>query len=917
MPVSHYISVNIDGKPCEIGKPQDLGLRYTYTLEDPENFENKGGGFALNLQLPATPLNSRIFNAFESPNVVDMTGTDFYRNYRRCTINVNGVDLLTGSALLQSGSHTRIPGMYVVDGYNQNSDWILRGRDLTLWDCVNPASHTFDVATIEASWNDFDSDENHDYVYAPVRYRQPFQFKDPITGQQKGSDDRVSIYMLRPSISIYWMLVRGFRLLGMRLSSQFMETSPYFRRLVMPWTWGDFYDIESQLTEGIKFKVCGLLTSLGIPPSTDPLPGSFFTGPVAETAPWTAWTTEFASGTQYIFSRFSGLDGGWAYFQMTNTNPPFGFDNFTLYSFDETTGTMKYTFNPPPQLIPYIGAVSSLTFGLSLYVAIKTIGGAHCDLQLEIKKNGVFVSANSILPSGAVTGEYPVGGVMSLYPNVKNTVTPTAYNFTVDNVAVGDVLEFRLQHVQGGGAAATLQIMQAGYLNGDPTVLGANPWQYDPTTQRWINVSSSSTDASWQAMFSTLQMTGLQIQLGNAVNLKQYDKFRSYKFLDLLRGLIDMFNWSIQTNPISNTVTIEPTHDYVLPDGTQMPGYFKPQRLDWTNKQDVGKENILQLFSEGVRQYDFSFKGDGADGGLNIFAGRNKGIYLNNKVISPLNNSNSDNGIVSAIPGASRYLLPNRFQIGVQTNTNRFFSAVMHYKHASWNNIWELNGGLPADNITPQLICIIPENINDSSASAIKETFEPKIACYAGKQAINAVGGWRWIGDPAAPYVDGGVPNAIGFQLPYMFAVDYTGYVGTAPGTMAPILSYSDQNINGVVKPGLMKTYFLKRLAIRQGGKLYKAWMRLTLGDIIDWEHRNSIIIDGAIYHLIRIENFNPLSDDSCVCTLWKEEYPTTGDLSNCFPSSTSILTSPLSLPQFDLKYAKMLLFQSDLPQVL
>ena len=328
--------------------------------------------------------------------------------------------------------------------------------------------------------------------------------------------------------------------------------------------------------------------------------------------------------------------------------------------------------------------------------------------------------------------------------------------------------------------------------------------------------------------------------------------------------------------------------------------------------------------------------GDGSDGGQNIYAARYKAIYLNNKLINPVNNTNTENGITSAIPGASRYMFPERFKKGARQLTNNFFSATLHYKHTKWNNINQLLGGTP---FTPQLIVIIPENINDSSASAITQTFEPKIAFYSGQQPQGAVGGWRWQGDPIGRGYDAagiGIPTyndpsdvivnaagtqplsvsrSIGFELPYMFSVDYTGWVGTAPGTLAPVLSYSDQLINGVVKAGLMKTFFLKRLAKIRNGRQYVTYMRLGLGDVIDWEHRNSIIIDGAIYHLIVVTDYNPVSDDSASCTFWMAANPDATDVANCYPSPTSILTNPSSLPQFDLKYAPLLLFQTDLPQ--
>jgi hypothetical protein len=113
-----------------------------------------------------------------------------------------------------------------------------------------------------------------------------------------------------------------------------------------------------------------------------------------------------------------------------------------------------------------------------------------------------------------------------------------------------------------------------------------------------------------------------------------------------------------------------------------------------------------------------------------------------------------------------------------------------------------------------------------------------------------------------------------------------------------------------------MKSFFLKRLATMRNGKMYKPWMRLQLGDVINWEHRNAIIINGDVYNLINIDNYKPLTDDSCECTFWKVTNPTQADVDNSFPSSSSILTSPTILAQYDLKYAQLLLFMTDMPEI-
>lgn len=905
MPSTHNLQIKIDKQELEIGELANTGISMSYTLEDPEHFEQKKASMVLGMTVPATPVNDRIFNTFHNPAVEDLTADLVYSKPRSCSVIVNGIDLLTGRALLEQASHFRMPGGYTFSSYGQNGDWSIDAKDVTIWDCLSDTPHTFDVATIEDSWTLFDSDEDHDFSYVPVRYRQPFG----------ANDDEVNIYHLRPSLSIYWLLTRFFRLLGYRIDSQFMNTENYFRRMVMPWTHGDFFDLNSQLLEAVLFKAAGPIgasPTLGFPAPIGIAEWIFFSGLALNPHPaldidntgWQPWNNGIGLGhtdapslaAGYIKSLVEHDSGGNIFYQnfrLNNTNTPNGFDNFSLYSFDEATGIMYYTFQPPAELEAYIGGSLGINFAMNLICkTFCSSGGSYTRIKIEWAINGGASTLEEILELTCGAGD--IKGSL-LYP--------TVHNFSIPGVAIGDVISMRLKYESDDIEDDNIILLSSCYVNVNPSATGANPWAYDFTTQKWKNLTYNASTTQWQPAFSSLQAVSLSIDLGDSVDFKLFDKFRSYKALDLLRGTIDAFNLSLQTDPINKVVTIEPTHDYVLPDGTVMPGYFKPERLDWTGKQDVNKENILQLFSDSERQYDFAFKGDGSDGGQNIYAARNKAIYLNNKVINPRNDTNLENGILSGIPGASRYMFPERFKQGTRQMTNRFFSATMHYNHTAWKGLSDPS--YPA----PQLITIIPENINDSSASAVTQTFEPKIAFYKGNYGIDPAvyGGWKWIGDPADPYTGATVTS---FNLPLMFSVFY-GYNGETE----PVLSYGDQMINGNVVAGLMKSYFLKRMATMRAGKLYKAWMNLNLGDMIDLEHRNTIIIDGTLYHLIGIENYNPLSDSSALCTLWKATDPDQRDIDSCFPSADSLGGATI-LTQFDLKYGKLLLFNTDIPQV-
>jgi len=984
MPVTHNIQILIDNQLCDLGDMSQDGFHYTYALENPENFQEKQGSYVLGVDLPTTPTNDAIFNTFYDPNVMDMSGSNVLTNYRSCSVRIDGIELVRGTAILIKATRTRVPGKYSIDILAQNGDWVILAQDLTLWDCLNTESHTFDVATVEDSWTSFDSDEFHDFVYAPVRYRQPFDGTALVDSSGNSLnlsvDNALDIYHLRPSISIYWLLVRGFRQLGYSINSVFLNNPGYFRRLVMPWTWGDFYDLNDQLEQGLCFTAAGEITTAPPPPSgsvgsSGVIP--FWTGVTcwegsligsAGGSSWWGFALDgftasafnsadgpcsFSNGVPgkgivgctanginetggvYVVSGDGTSPGGNDHFVMDINYPPYGSDTFLQYSFDNTTGTMIYRFNPPPLLASLMANVSA-TFTFSLYFNINgTDNAAVLGLELtQLPASGgpTSITCLSLVDNGGSlngTNSYPAG------MDERYCLTPTVVNFTVQGISPGEQLNFRLRCLAdtaglGGAGGYKFGVFSGGYLNSNASVLGIPSYHFNPVTERY---DFSQTNSIWFPVNSTLKMNDFLLQLGGSVNFQDYDNFRSYRFLDLLGGVIDSYNLTVQTNSIERIVTIEPMTDYVLQVGgllNSFQGYFWDKQLDWTHKRDINKEEDIENYRDPDRQFDFQLQQDGSDGGQNIFAARYKGIYLNNVKatmfnVNSVNSTNNQNGMIAAIPGASRYMFPPRFPRGSVQHNNHFFSATMHYQHTPWATITSILSGGTDKPVSPQLICIFPENINGSSADAITATFTPKIAFYSGQQNINAVGGWRWVGDPNAggnnvpSYNDAGTGavsgvSAIGFQLPYMFAVDYTGTVGTAPGDFTAVLTMCDQNINGSIVPGLMKTFFLKRLAIMRNGQLCKRWMQLKLEDIIDWEHRYTIIIDGSLYYLIGIDNFNALSDESCQCTFWKVDNPNADDLANIYPSATSVLTSPSILAQFDLKYAQLLIFYNDMP---
>lgn len=350
---------------------------------------------------------------------------------------------------------------------------------------------------------------------------------------------------------------------------------------------------------------------------------------------------------------------------------------------------------------------------------------------------------------------------------------------------------------------------------------------------------------------------------GSTIDLKNnYPKFKNFKWLDLLRGEIDFFDLLIQTDPIRKEVYIEPAHTYDI-NGTPYSGYYDRKQLDWSQKVDISKECELELFSDYERELGFKFKDDGSDGGLKKVQDRNQTTI-----------------------GQAKYVLPERYKSEKKEQENRFFSAVMHYEHKKFQFI---------TGTSPQLIAIIPENIANTSSSESENTYNPKRVWYKGN--VTGYGGWKF--------------NGINYStLPFMFAVNYK-----PGGENDPVLSYADQLIGGIIAKGLMKKFFLQRMAILRNGRRYvPIFVMLNNYDIGNFLHRESIIIENIEYLLTSIKEYNPVEqDESTACNMWMFMPVSTRDADNSYPSIASVQSGGTS-NSFDVKYWSHLLLTSDIP---
>lgn len=386
-----------------------------------------------------------------------------------------------------------------------------------------------------------------------------------------------------------------------------------------------------------------------------------------------------------------------------------------------------------------------------------------------------------------------------------------------------------------------------------------------------IHVHPNSLSQGTETVRSYFKLSYIRRQLGSIIDWSEFDRFKEFKWLDLLRGVVDDFNLQFNTDTKTKTVTIEPTHNYSQTGSiatNSSPGFYNGDVVDWSQKKDVAGESVTEIFQDFERDVIMRMKDDGNDGLLKLLQDRTQ----------------------SNMTGV-KYLFPERFKKGGRDLANRFFSGVVHYQHDKFKLI---------TGTSPQFIALIPENISNTSNPESESTFQPKLAYYKGMVNRKVYGGWNWDGDTNV-------------DLPYMFAVNYK-----PGGEDDPILSYCDQRIGDapgpyVVGVGLFRRYFLQRFAIMREGKKMSANFRLINSDVTGTIHREFKEVDRQRFQLLNIKSFKPMADVPCNCTFWKWHPITQVDADNTFPSLSSVVGTGTTSTD-DINYAPLIALTTDIP---
>jgi hypothetical protein len=766
-----YLKIYIDDQQLQPQSVEEFPVSIAYKLEDPADFQTKTSSTALSVTVPATLNNDRTGNTFHNPSIEDFTPTEIYRNYRSVVVEAGSCEIFLGKAILTSASHTAKPQDYQYDFYGNNGDWIIPLKDKTLYDFIKHVQFLFLEETVSNSWNFDGTDPMLPYVFAPVRYGSPMESYVPtFLGLDPILDYNMTVNYMKPSISVYWILYWAFQSLGYKISSTFLD-SEYFRRLIMPWTWGSFITAEGPLQDNLDF---------------------------------------LAKSVNH-FSHSGNFDDSYVDLDVSNVTTGGGFNNNNVYSYDASAKEMQWTYQGDYGLI-------NVTFGLNIFLDSKITNRSYITVGSDWFINGVQQPSIRLA-------------------DIKDERNVSA-NFTTSvsfDVNPGDIVTCKIKvHIFKSTVAGVLGTAEINDL-----------------------------------YVEAFEFSYASIALGSTINFTNYNSFQNYKILDFIGGVVDLFNLQPGTDPVNKIVTFEPAHPYSLinDQSVKQDGYFNGNWIDWNEKQDLSQKSVISLFRDYDRQLTFKFKDDSNDGILTVVQKRS-----------------------AANVGSCRYVLPERFTDEKQDIENRFFSPVMHYDVTQWKG---LSSMFPND--APQMCCIIPENISNTSKDESQYTFTPKIAWYKGR-----LDGLAWV-----------YSGIVQTGYPYMFGVNYM-----AGGENDPILSYSDELIDPdntkIIGKGLLSRFYLQRMAILRNGQYYDTFFRLNNNDVCNWLHREHIICRGEKWELVEIKDYKPLMETTTACTLRKWAPVAPADRDSVFPSASSV-NGTLSSSTYDLKYQSLKCLHSDI----
>ena len=222
----------------DIKDSDEFPMSITYLIADIKNLSIRSGSYTKTFNVPATKNNNKILKDIWNPNTyVDSVSSYTAAGHKMlsrkpCIIKVDGTPVLRGEIKVKNVITKGRKKEYVLQIIGDNSDWVkqlenLYLNELTEFDTASAnTDHTFNKATIEASWSgsysDLETVSSYAYFYPLINY-----------GGWKNSTG-VVVEDLRPAVYIKAILDAGFRQAGYTINSTFLNSTD-FKKLVLPY----------------------------------------------------------------------------------------------------------------------------------------------------------------------------------------------------------------------------------------------------------------------------------------------------------------------------------------------------------------------------------------------------------------------------------------------------------------------------------------------------------------------------------------------------------------------------------------------------------------------------------------------------------------------------------------------------------
>lgn len=197
------------------------------------------------------------------------------------------------------------------------------------------------------------------------------------------------------------------------------------------------------------------------------------------------------------------------------------------------------------------------------------------------------------------------------------------------------------------------------------------------------------------------EFLGQPFQEGTVFDISE--QLPDIKLIDILTGLMNLFNLYIKTDTRLKRVYIEPRKDFYK---------GRSEAVDWSGKLDMSKTASISFLDSYKRTLQFSFKDDGKDSLAKAWKTEN-----------------------DALPGSLEYDLPERYTPGEQKLGNKTFAYTI----------------LKADNIVKRSGYAAPylPHFWSGEGEPPEPSFDfaPRILTYEGLQTQpynNQVAGWAW-----------------------------------------------------------------------------------------------------------------------------------------------------------------------------